>query len=227
MSLPNHIALLEQLKTLFTKARVDFNKSTLSLIKAIQSDLANKADKVHTHQASEVSFSDGEDFQTKLDNGSLKGPKGDAGAPGANGKDGAAGAKGDTGPNLVDATTSTSLNGLLKGNGSTIALAADGTDYMSKASANGAYLPKSVLITLGTAGWKDNKQTVSISSVSGEEASQGVYICPAMESLEAYMSAGIVCITQAAGSLTFKCNEKPAKDLSVYVNLHNVQAEGA
>lgn len=48
-------------------------------------------------EASQVKFSDGQTFQQKLDNGTLKGDKGDTGATGAAGKDGATGAKGDKG----------------------------------------------------------------------------------------------------------------------------------
>lgn len=52
------------------------------------------ASSTHNHQASQVTFTDGKTFQQKLDDGSLKGPKGDTGATGAKG---ATGPKGDTG----------------------------------------------------------------------------------------------------------------------------------
>ena len=58
------------------------------------------ASSTHNHQASQVTFTDGKTFQQKLDDGSLKGPKGDTGATGAKGATGATGAtgpKGDTG----------------------------------------------------------------------------------------------------------------------------------
>ena len=58
------------------------------------------ASSTHNHQASQVTFTDGETFQQKLDDGSLKGPKGDTGATGAKGATGATGPtgpKGDTG----------------------------------------------------------------------------------------------------------------------------------
>ena len=58
------------------------------------------ASSTHNHQASQVTFTDGKTFQQKLDDGSLKGPKGDTGATGAKGATGATGPtgpKGDTG----------------------------------------------------------------------------------------------------------------------------------
>ena len=55
------------------------------------------ASSTHNHQASQVTFTDGETFQQKLDDGSLKGPKGDTGATGAKGATGPTGPKGDTG----------------------------------------------------------------------------------------------------------------------------------
>lgn len=63
----------------------------------INSKLSTKSDTGHKHQASEVTFTDGLTFQQKLDNGSLKGQKGDTGAIGPKGDTGAQGLKGDTG----------------------------------------------------------------------------------------------------------------------------------
>ena len=50
-----------------------------------------------TGNASQITFSDGETFQTKLDSGALKGDKGDKGDIGATGPQGLKGDKGDTG----------------------------------------------------------------------------------------------------------------------------------
>ena len=66
------------------------------------------ASSTHNHQASQVTFTDGETFQQKLDDGSLKGPKGDTGATGAKGATGATGPtgpKGDTGAQGVKGDT--------------------------------------------------------------------------------------------------------------------------
>lgn len=88
----------------------------------------------------------------------LKGPKGDTGAPGATGpagpagptgptgpagKDGspgAAGPQGPAGPNTVSTTTGTDITGLLKGNGSNVVQAVEGTDYLTPGGADGKYL---------------------------------------------------------------------------------------
>ena len=48
--------------------------------------------------ANDIQFTDGQTFQQKLDNGSLKGAKGDTGAKGATGAQGPTGATGATGP---------------------------------------------------------------------------------------------------------------------------------
>lgn len=56
------------------------------------------ASSTHNHQASQVTFTDGKTFQQKLDDGSLKGPKGDTGAIGATGPKGDKGDTGATGP---------------------------------------------------------------------------------------------------------------------------------
>ena len=57
---------------------------------------------------------------------SIKGPQGDTGAQGAQGTQGE---QGPAGPNEITTDTATTLNGLLKGNGSTVQEAIAGTDY--------------------------------------------------------------------------------------------------
>ena len=51
-----------------------------------------------TGNANQITFADGQTFQTKLDNGTLKGDKGDKGDTGPQGIQGPQGEKGDTGP---------------------------------------------------------------------------------------------------------------------------------
>ena len=60
-----------------------------------------------------------------------QGPKGDTGPQGERGAKGEPGA---AGPNIVTAQTDTQFEGLLKGNGGKVALAAEGTDYLGPAS---------------------------------------------------------------------------------------------
>ncbi len=59
------------------------------------------------------------------------GPTGPQGAAGSNGKDGAPGAQGPAGPNVVSATTGTDIDGILMGNGSNVAQAQAGVQYIA------------------------------------------------------------------------------------------------
>ena len=65
-----------------------------------------------THNANMILFSDGETFQNKLNNGTLKGAKGDRGEQGIQGVKGDKGDKGDKGEQGKDGlTTSITVNG--------------------------------------------------------------------------------------------------------------------
>ena len=62
--------------------------------------------------ASNITFSDGDTFQDKYDNGELKGEKGDKGTNGTNGKDGAKGADGTSITSVTQTTTSSADGGI-------------------------------------------------------------------------------------------------------------------
>jgi len=65
---------------------------------------------------------------------SITGPTGSTGSQGATGERGATGSQGitgPTGPNNISTSTTTSFNGLLKGNGTNVTGAVAGTDYVS------------------------------------------------------------------------------------------------
>lgn len=68
------------------------------LAEAVAAELEGKADSVHPHTASDVTFEDGQTFQQKYDAGNLKGDTGATGATGPQGPKGDKGDKGDTGP---------------------------------------------------------------------------------------------------------------------------------
>ena len=90
-----------------------------------------------------------EESQSYQEIAALVGPQGPAGADGAPGQDGADGAPGEqgaAGPNEVSASTATSFNGLLKGNGSVVAQAVAGTDYVTPSGMNEA-----IAAAIGTA----------------------------------------------------------------------------
>ena len=73
-----------------------------------------------------------------------QGAKGDPGDEGPEGPEGAPGAAGAPGPNILSTSTATSMNGVLKGNGATVAVATAGTDYVKPPSTSNT-------ITSGTA----------------------------------------------------------------------------
>lgn len=66
----------------------------------------------------------------------ITGPAGPAGPAGQDGQDGQDGAPG---PNLINASTETTINGLLKGNGSVVSAAVSGTDYQAPLTAGTDY----------------------------------------------------------------------------------------
>lgn len=69
-------------------------------------------------------------------------------------------------------------------------------------------------ITLTAAGWSSNTQTVS---VTGMTATGVVMVSPDPADQSAYTSAGILCTSQAAGTLTFSCDTVPSGDIDVNV----------
>ena len=74
--------------------------------------------------------------------GGATGPAGATGAKGDTGGTGATGAKGDTGatgPNNITTSTTTNITGIIKGDGSAIAAASPGTDYVAPGAAPTAH----------------------------------------------------------------------------------------
>ena len=69
-------------------------------------------------------------------------------------------------------------------------------------------------ITLTSAGWSSNTQTVN---VTGMTATGLVFVSPVPTDQSAYTSAGIICSAQAAGTLTFTCTSVPSGNISVSV----------
>lgn len=69
-------------------------------------------------------------------------------------------------------------------------------------------------VTLTSAGWSGGSQTVT---VTGMTATGVVLVSPDPTDQSAYTSAGIICTTQAANSLTFTCSTTPTADIDVNV----------
>lgn len=69
-------------------------------------------------------------------------------------------------------------------------------------------------VTLAAADWSSNTQTVS---VTGMTATGVVMVSPDPTDTADYVSAGILCTAQAAGSLSFSCDTVPSADIDVNV----------
>ena len=93
-----------------------------------------------------------------------------------------------------------------------------------RAVAQDAAKPKSIMITLTSAGWDSTAktQTVTVTGVKASETAQMITPTPALASQTAYYDAGILCTGQAANSLTFTCKTVPTGDLTVYVVIQEV-----
>lgn len=85
--------------------------------------------------------------------------------------------------------------------------------------------PKAHPVTLSAAGWTDNAQTVTASGVLADETAQLIQLMPTVTSQTAYIEAGILCVSQAADSLTFTATTAPTEDLTVYVTITEVAYE--
>lgn len=68
---------------------------------------------------------------TAVMNTAARGPAGPQGPTGSTGPEGPEGPQGPAGPNTVSTSTTTALNGILKGTGTNVAVATAGTDYLT------------------------------------------------------------------------------------------------
>lgn len=81
--------------------------------------------------------------------------------------------------------------------------------------------PKAHKVTLTAAGWDSStkQQTVNCADVVASETAQQILPMPAAASMAAYNNAGIQCVAQAAGKLTFQCETVPTAAIDVYVTI--------
>lgn len=92
-------------------------------------------------------------------------------------------------------------------------ISVDGTSTSIYApSGGGSASYTTTTATLTVAGWSNNTQTVSVSSVT---ATSDIIIAAAPANISAYAAAGIYCSAQAAGSLTFTCSSAPTNAITV------------
>jgi hypothetical protein len=83
------------------------------------------------------------------------------------------------------------------------------------AEALGGAIPSTTkTATLSAGGWSSKKQTVTVSGIT---ASQHLVIAPAPASYVAYGESMVRCVTQAANSMTFQCEDVPTSNLTVNV----------
>ena len=99
----------------------------------------------------------------------------------------------------------------------TVPIASGGTGATTAAAARtnlGATNATARTVTLSTASWSSNQQTVS---VTGATASNIIIVSPVPASYVAYGEAGVRCSAQASNSLTFTCTDTPTANLTVNV----------
>jgi hypothetical protein len=115
-----------------------------------------------------------------------------------------------------------STTSLLKGNGSGgLVAATPETDYASP-----VFMRK---VTLTTAGWNSStkQQSVTVTGVLADTTAQCIYPAPVDTSYDsAWNSCGVLCVAQAANSLTFQCSEVPTSAIEVYVTVITLSYKG-
>ena len=110
----------------------------------------------------------------------------------------------------------------IKGDGSGgLAAAVAETDFASP-----VFMRK---VTLTTAGWNSStkQQSVSVTGVLADTTKQCIYPAPVDTSYDsAWNSCGVLCVAQAANSLTFQCSEVPTSAIEVYVTVITLSYKG-
>ena len=111
---------------------------------------------------------------------------------------------------------------ILKGNGSGgLVAATPETDYASP-----VFMRK---VTLTVAGWNSStkQQSVTVTGVLADTTKQCIYPAPVDTSYDsAWNSCGVLCVAQAADSLTFQCAEVPTSAIEVYVTVITLSYKG-
>lgn len=71
--------------------------------------------------------------------------------------------------------------------------------------------------TLSAGAWANNTQTVTVSGVLADATKQAIIPGPAISSMEAWFSAGVICSGQGANTLIFSCTSVPIADITVSI----------
>lgn len=129
---------------------------------------------------------------------------------------------GKTGAVEMSVPTVPSTTVILKGDGSGgLAAAVAETDYASPTIAR--------KVTLTVAGWNSStkQQTVACTGILADATKQCIYPAPVDTSYDsAWNSCGVLCVAQAANSLTFQCSEIPTSAIEVYVTVITLSYKG-
>ena len=129
---------------------------------------------------------------------------------------------GKTGAVTVSVPSVPSTTKPIKGDGlGGLAAATPETDYASP-----VFMRK---VTLTTAGWNSStkQQSVTVSGVLADTTKQCIYPAPVDTSYDsAWNSCGVLCVAQAANSLTFQCSEIPTSAIEVYVTVITLSYKG-
>ena len=129
---------------------------------------------------------------------------------------------GKTGAVTVSVPTVPSTTSLIKGNGSGgLVAATPETDYASP-----VFMRK---VTLTVAGWNSGtkQQSVTVTGILADTTKQCIYPAPVDTSYDsAWNSCGVLCVAQAANSLTFQCSEVPTSAIEVYVTVITLSYKG-
>lgn len=129
---------------------------------------------------------------------------------------------GKTGAVTVSVPTVPSTTKPIKGDGSGgLVAATPETDYASP-----VFMRK---VTLPVSHWSSatKQQSVTVTGVLADTTKQCIYPAPVDTSYDsAWNSCGVLCVAQAANSLTFQCSEIPTSAIEVYVTVITLSYKG-
>ena len=139
--------------------------------------------------------------------GKLQGPQGPQGETGPQGPQGETGPEG---PNEISTDTATALNGLLKGNGSTVQVAQSGVDYATPAT--------DTVVTASASAWSNNTITLSVTGVMTDSKLEiGLSDTATDEQYAAATAAQIRATGSGDGTVTLKAVAAPSVDLPILI----------
>ena len=114
------------------------------------------------------------------------------------------------GPNEISTDTATALNGLLKGNGSTVQAAQSGVDYAAPAT--------DTVVTASASAWSNNTITLSVTGVMADSKLEiGLSETATDEQYAAATAAQIRATGSGDGAVTLKAVVAPSVDLPILI----------